>query len=246
MYTSKLKQETLHEMELALDTFYNTLEPLEEYVGKMDLLEGRGDNIVNQTRGLIKGQELTPQEALGMFNQLNHPLNKGVKGEGKIRSGDPDRGKKTLEQICQEIASRHGNYDLFSEQKKVRGIQEEVQKKDDVLILKTVRLGSRDYNRATGELINQPAERKSDKNGCLVFDPDKMVKIKNLNEAEKRAIGYKSESGLQANSSSITLKNDDKGIGKGGIIAIVGVASALLIGSAVVVKKRLNKKVKKV
>jgi len=28
-------QETLHSMELALDSFYNTLEPLEENIGKM-------------------------------------------------------------------------------------------------------------------------------------------------------------------------------------------------------------------
>jgi len=27
-------QETAHEMELALDTFHNMLEPLEEYIGK--------------------------------------------------------------------------------------------------------------------------------------------------------------------------------------------------------------------
>jgi hypothetical protein len=30
------QQETAHEMELALDSFYSTLEPLEEYVGKAD------------------------------------------------------------------------------------------------------------------------------------------------------------------------------------------------------------------
>ena len=72
-----------------------------------------------------------------------------------------------------------------------------------------------------------------------------MYKVNDLNEAEKKAIGYKSETGLQTNSSSITPKNDDKGIGKGEIIAIIGVVSALLIGGAVVVKKQLNKKVKK-
>jgi hypothetical protein len=31
----KLKQETAHEMELALSTFHNMLEPLEEYIGKL-------------------------------------------------------------------------------------------------------------------------------------------------------------------------------------------------------------------
>lgn len=70
-----------------------------------------------------------------------------------------------------------------------------------------------------------------------------MYKVNDLTEAEKEAIGYKSEVGLQTNFSSITPKNDDN-IGKGGIIAIIGI-SALLIGGVVVVKKRLNKKVKK-
>ena len=70
-----------------------------------------------------------------------------------------------------------------------------------------------------------------------------MIKVKDLNEAEQKEIGYKSEVGLQTNSSSITPKNNDN-IGKGGIIVIIGI-SALLISGVVVVKKRLNKKVKK-
>jgi hypothetical protein len=78
----------------------------------------------------------------------------------------------------------------------------------------------------------------------ISFDPKNMYKVKDLTEAEKQAIGYKSEVGLQTNSSSITPKNDN-GIGKGGIIAIIGI-SALLISGVVVVKKRLNKKVKKI
>ena len=69
-----------------------------------------------------------------------------------------------------------------------------------------------------------------------------MIKIKNLNKAEQKAIGYKSEQDLQ--SISTIQKNDDKNIGKGGIFAIITVVSALLIGGVVVVKKRLSKKVK--
>jgi len=70
-----------------------------------------------------------------------------------------------------------------------------------------------------------------------------MIKVKDLSKAEQKAIGYKSESGLQT--ISITPKNDDKGIGKVGIIAIIGVVSVLAVGSVVVAKKQLNKKVKK-
>jgi len=69
-----------------------------------------------------------------------------------------------------------------------------------------------------------------------------MVKIKELNEAEQKAIGYKSEQGLQNSSVSTTEKDNDKGIGYGGIFAIIGVVSILLISSVVVVKKRLSKK----
>jgi len=88
------------------------------------------------------------------------------------------------------------------------------------------------YNQSTGELIRQPGK-------VYVVKED-------LNDAERKAIGYKSEAELQASSSSKTPKNDDKGIGKDGIIAIAGVISVLLIGGVAIAKKKLNKKVKKV
>jgi hypothetical protein len=103
----------------------------------------------------------------------------------------------------------------------------------------------RNYDEETW-IIHNSAEMKSDKNGCLVFDPDKMVKVKDLNDAEKEAIGYKSEVGLQTSLSSKTPKNDDKGISKGGIIAIISIIGAFAITGIVVAKKKLNKKVKKV
>lgn len=46
----------------------------------------------------------------------------------------------------------------------------------------------RDYNEEIW-IIHNSAQMKSDKNGCLVFDPDKMVKVKDLNEAEKKELG---------------------------------------------------------
>lgn len=212
----KQKQESLHKMKLALETFHNTLEPLEEYIDKArcfpkfgrqlyrrtiqdsdgsleefedlflsqlfifksqirkkpedfrkelkkeyyrwidatgididncperlkhflfeinEVLEGRGDSIVNQTRELIKDQELNPQEAVGLFGDLQNPLNRnrdlkqGRKGkkwneagnEGRIE-GDFDQGQEVFNQISQSVSS-HDNFDLFSEQKKRRGIQ---------------------------------------------------------------------------------------------------------------------------
>lgn len=215
-----VQQETFHEMELALDSFYSTLEPLEEYIGKAnyypndwgnrrqiyrkvikdsndtlegfedlfltdlfcfkgqirkkddyfreklkqefckwidatgitaencperlkhflyeinEVLEGRGEKIVSQTRELIKDQELTPKEALGMFGQLQNPLNKGrdraealdgkkwnneSENENKI-DGDPTRGRAIINKISQDISFKHKDFDLYSEQKKLRGI----------------------------------------------------------------------------------------------------------------------------
>jgi len=69
-----------------------------------------------------------------------------------------------------------------------------------------------------------------------------MVKIKELNEAEQKAIGYKSEQNLQDSSVSTNEKDNDKGVGTGGIFAVIAAVSVLLIASAVVVKKRLSKK----
>jgi len=106
-----------------------------------EVLEGRGEKIVSQTRELVRDTEPTPKEALGMFGQLNHLLNKGRERaevlEGKKWNdklvneerinGNPDRGKEILKQICQEVAPRHGDFDLYSEQKKVRGVSDTTQ-----------------------------------------------------------------------------------------------------------------------
>jgi len=77
--------------------------------------------------------------------------------------------------------------------------------------------------------------------GYLVHVPNAMIRVKDLSEAEREVIGYKSEQSLQNLSTSGT-ENDNKGIGAGGIFAIIGVVSALVIGGVVVVRKKLNKK----
>jgi len=51
-----------------------------------EVLEGRGENIVNQTKELIKGKELNPEEALGMFSGLQNPLNKN-RDRGELVEG---------------------------------------------------------------------------------------------------------------------------------------------------------------
>lgn len=269
-----------------------------------------------------------------VFETMKGKTYKDVNNESKF-DGNADQGKEIFKQIeGRQSASSSGGgtprnqeirWDLIIEidqNKNDWEVRKETitydrygrEKKDDVLILKTTKLDSRDYNQATGELINQPgkvyrqdyfsekewveitaifgvststnqpinkelvdkidrhrnefslerlfvsngrggydeedwlihnsAKRKSDKDGCLVFDSDKMVKIKELSEAEQKAIGYKSEQNLQDSSVSTSKKDNNKGIGKGGVIAIIAVMSALLIGSVVVVKKRLGKKVK--
>jgi hypothetical protein len=101
-----------------------------------EVLEGRGENIVNQTRQLVKDRELTTDEALGFFSKLQEPMNKnrerGNLLEGKNWdeaenrneiSGDFEQGKKSFDKISQDFSSEHAGFDLFSEQKKRRGIQ---------------------------------------------------------------------------------------------------------------------------
>ncbi|CAG8587776.1 11705_t:CDS:2 [Ambispora gerdemannii] len=97
-------------------------------------------------------------------------------------------------------------------------------------------------------LIRQDAEEiKYDQStGEIIIQSGKLYRVQeDLTEAEQKAIGYKSEQKLQNSSVSTTQKNNDNSIGKGGIMAIISVASALLIGGLAVVKKQLNKKVKK-
>jgi len=101
------------------------------------VLEGRGENIVNQTRELVKDRELTTDEALGFFSKLQGPMNKnrerGSLLEGKnwdeaenrnMFSGNFEQGEEAFSQISQGFGSKHANFDLFSEQKKRRGIQQ--------------------------------------------------------------------------------------------------------------------------
>lgn len=81
----------------------------------------------------------------------------------------------------------------------------------------------------------------------ISFDPNTMYKVKDLTEDEKQLIGYKgykSEQKLQTFSAS-TIQNKDNSLGTGGTLALVGAASVLTIGGAVVLKKKLGKKFKK-
>jgi len=201
-------QETAHEMELAIDTFHNTLEALEEYIGKADyysdweskrqiyrksikdsndslegfedlfltqlliikatinkkpeffrkevqkeyqkwisatgikvnncpeklknylftvneVLEGRGEDFVNQTKELIKDVKLTPQDSLKFFRELQEPLNKNdergkslegknwnqVESGKKLGSGDIDQGEEELSKIVRTSSNQINFYD---------------------------------------------------------------------------------------------------------------------------------------
>lgn len=204
----KLKQETAHEMELAIDTFQNTLEALEEYIEKAnyypnwsskrqiyrksiadsndtlegfedlfltqllivkatinkkpdffrkeiqkefhkwinsvgindnscpeklgrylftiyEVLEGRGEQFVNQTRELVKDVKLNPQDSLKFFSELQEPLNKNKKrgeilkgkswnevGNERRIDGDEQQGEKAFGKIA-KIISNQGDYNFY-------------------------------------------------------------------------------------------------------------------------------------
>jgi len=82
--------------------------------------------------------------------------------------------------------------------------------------------------------------------GRVVFDPKNMYKVNDLNEAEQKEVGYKSEASVKNSVfSTIPKNNDDNSISTGKVLGIIGVISAVVIASVVVVRKRLNKKIKK-
>jgi len=117
-----------------------------------------------------------------------------------------------------------------------------VKSEGNVLIRKGVKLDSGDYNRTTGELVSQL---------------DRVYREDYFNEkeqAEINAIFNISQSSASSSSYHYQQKADDKltnspnqndNSGKGGIFAIIGVVSALLIASGVVIKKRLSRKIKR-
>lgn len=440
----KQKQITAHEMELVIDTFHNTLEALEEYIGKAgyysdwdskrqiyrksiadsndttegfedlfltqlfivkasvnkkpeffrkevqkeykkwvsaagisvnncpeklknylftinEILEGRGEEFVNQTRELIKDVKLTPQDSLKFFSELQEPLNKNdergklleskkwnqVDNERKLSGGNIEQGEESLDKIIKSTSSSEISFydsDYYRKQggsnspqslNNFQIIQDVIQnpqnwrideiitrysnfgknKEETVLIHRNARL--EDYNQQTGELnfnsnpvykkekfsneewnqiesavlgvsqtstnqavrwdlvnkINQQknrfkvekvvvfneknndfveewwiihdlAERKDNGMGGLVFDSRNMFKVNDLTESEKQAIGYnKSEISSQNISSVSEIRKDNK-LGTGGVLAIVGIVSVLIIVSVVMVRKRLKGKIK--
>ena len=72
------------------------------------------------------------------------------------------------------------------------------------------------------------------------------AEIAEINRAKNISQGSSGSHHFQQKPDNSTISpNQDNNSGKGGIIAIVGIVSALLIASVIVVKKRLSKKVKR-
>ncbi len=79
-------------------------------------------------------------------------------------------------------------------------------------------------------IIHNSAERKSDKNGSLIFDSNKMYKVKELTEAEQKELGIqKSDAKLSHQTQN---DNNRKGGGKGGF---GGYGSSIIFGSISVI-----------
>jgi hypothetical protein len=55
----------------------NCPEKLKNYLFTVnEVLEGRGEDFVNQTKKLVNNVKLSPQDALKFFGELQEPLNK--------------------------------------------------------------------------------------------------------------------------------------------------------------------------
>lgn len=95
-----------------------------------EVLEGRGEKIVRQTRELINdGRENDPKDMLKIFSALQEPLNKNreqgnllagkthkdIKIESRF-SGSGEMGKEALDRISRGTVSEHDDYHFFSQQ----------------------------------------------------------------------------------------------------------------------------------
>ncbi|CAI2182437.1 1270_t:CDS:2 [Funneliformis geosporum] len=79
--------------------------------------------------------------------------------------------------------------------------------------------------------------------GSLIFNSDAMIRVKDLNKAEQKAVGYnKSEQRLQEFSLTTPQKNDNK-ISTGKVFGVIGIIGVLLFASVAILRKRLNNKI---
>jgi hypothetical protein len=76
------------------------------------------------------------------------------------------------------------------------------------------------------------------------FDSRTMYKVKDLNEAEQKEIGYKSEERLQMATVFASENQRDNNFGTGGILVIVGVIGMLAFAGVLLVRKKLNSRSK--
>lgn len=224
MQRHKFKQETAYEMELAISTFHNMLEPLEEYIGKLEcypdwskkrqlyrntikdsndtlegfedlfltqllivtgavgkkptdfrkkiqeeyyrwigatgidtnnipsraeklkhylfeineILEGRGEKIFNQTKELIKGQDIKPQDALWLAGASQKHLSRSderknalkgkvwneLKNESKFGSGSNDQGEQAFGRIAGTVADKHKDFRFYPQEGRLNSPQQ--------------------------------------------------------------------------------------------------------------------------
>lgn len=120
-------------------------------------------------------------------------------------------------------------------------------KEELVCILKTARLDNRDYNQLTGELINQSGKvYKQD-----YFNDKEKLEINNIFGGSQTSASATSQRHYftvpsQSLSMDKSVKpNDNKNNGTGKILGIFGIITVLVIGSVIVIRKQLNKKLKK-
>jgi hypothetical protein len=90
-----------------------------------EVLEGRGEDFVKQTKELVKDVKLTPQDSFKFFRELQEPLNKNdergkslegknwnqVEGGKKLSSGDIDQGEEELNKIIRTSSNKINFYD---------------------------------------------------------------------------------------------------------------------------------------
>lgn len=109
-----------------------------------NVIEGNGEKIVEQSKKYLNSKQKTNPTSLEnmgdvieVFSSIQVPLEKkreeadfykdknyfGVEVKDKFNKGNSEQGKQVFDRVAGSVASRHNEFDFFSEQKNRRGIQ---------------------------------------------------------------------------------------------------------------------------
>ncbi|CAI2180216.1 15123_t:CDS:10 [Funneliformis geosporum] len=193
--------------------------------------------------------------------------------ESKFGGGNAEQGEQVFNQISSAVTRSHNSFRFYPQKEQQSAIATEIDgfggiKKQELVVyfVDEIKWVIREFKENPGDwkigmdggqtyLIHNSAQGK-DKiefgtlihnqqkfTGSLIFNSDAMIRVKDLNKAEQKAVGYnKSEQRLQEFSLTTPQKNDNK-ISTGKVFGVIGIIGVLLFASVAILRKRLNNKI---